>query len=138
MSSTITKEEIEERMKKPLVQVKNARRAPALGDTTCCSYHRRLTPASPYASVVLSYPQYSDMPTEMGHEAVEIVTMGLDKHGKNYEAASSFVKQTFDKKFGSSWQCAIGEGFGFDISCQRKFLLHVYYGKAAALCYKSG
>jgi len=78
------------------------------------------------------------MPTEMGHEAVEIVTMGLDKHGKNYEAASSFVKQTFDKKFGSSWQCAIGEGFGFDISCQRKFLLHVYYGKAAALCYKSG
>ena len=82
--------------------------------------------------------QYSDMPTEMGHEAVEIVTMGLDKHGKNYEAASSFVKQSLDKKYGSSWHCAIGEGFGFDITCQRKFLLHVYYGKVAALCYKSG
>jgi len=33
--------------------------------------------------------QYSDMPTEMGSEAVEIVTMALDKFqaNKNYEVS---------------------------------------------------
>ena len=73
---------------------------------------------------------------EMGQAAVEVVTMSLDKNGKNYEAASQLVKNTMDKKFGPAWQCAIGEGFGFDISCQRKYLLHVYYSGAGILCYK--
>jgi len=82
--------------------------------------------------------QYSDMPTEMGSEAVEIVTMALDKFqaNKNYEAAAQLIKNTMDKKFGLSWHCAIGEGFGFDITCHRTFLLHVYYGQAGVLCYK--
>ena len=79
------------------------------------------------------------MPTEMGNEAVEVCTTTLDKFQANrdYEGASAAIKNTLDKKFGPSWQCAIGEGFGFDISCQQKFLLHLYYGKVAVLCYKS-
>lgn len=83
--------------------------------------------------------KYSDMPTEMGAETVEIITMAVDKFQatKNYESAAQLVKNTLDKKFGSTWHCVMGEGFGFDITCQRKFLLHVYYGQAAILCYKS-
>eukprot|EP00979_Chaetoceros_neogracilis_P011312 scaffold2753_cov238-Chaetoceros_neogracile.AAC.1 len=83
--------------------------------------------------------QYSDMPTEMGGEAVEIITMAVDKFQakKNYEGAAQLIKNTMDKKFGSTWHCAIGEGFGFDVTCQRKFLLHIHYGVAAILCYKS-
>ena len=84
-------------------------------------------------------PQYSDMPTEMGNEAVEVVTMALDKFQANrdYEGASVLIKNTLDKKFGASWQCCVGEGFGFDISYQQTFLLHLYYGKIGILCYKS-
>mmetsp|Transcript_6627 Transcript_6627/g.11812 ORF Transcript_6627/g.11812 Transcript_6627/m.11812 type:complete len:110 (-) Transcript_6627:1814-2143(-) len=83
--------------------------------------------------------KYSDMPTEMGNEAVEVCTMALDKFlaNRDYEGASVLIKNTLDKKFGASWQCAVGEGFGFDISCQQKFLLHLYYGKVGILCYKS-
>ena len=79
------------------------------------------------------------MPTEMGNEAVEVCTMALDKFQSNrdYEGASVLIKNTLDKKFGAAWQCAVGEGFGFDISCQQKFLLHLYYGKVGILCYKS-
>lgn len=108
------------------------------------------------------------MPTEMGNEAVEVCTMALDKFqaSHDYEGASVLIKNTLDKKFGASWQCAVGEGFGtsgdmlhflvsqcfleaskmpsfsstiflgFDISCQQKFLLHLYYGKVGILCYK--
>ena len=56
--------------------------------------------------------KYSDMPTEMGNEAVEVCTMALDKFNANrdYEGASVLIKNTLDKKFGASWQCAVGEG----------------------------
>ena len=101
------------------------------------------------------------MPTEMGGEAVEIITMAVDKFqaNKNYEVSSSnenehwslqaltsfccviqasaqLIKNTMDKKFGLTWHCVVGEGFGFEITCQRKYLLHIYYGKAGILCYK--
>ena len=79
------------------------------------------------------------MPTEMGNEAVEVCTMALDKFNSNrdYEGATVLIKNTLDKKFGTSWHVAVGEGFGFDISCSRTNLLHVYYGKVGILCYKS-
>mmetsp|Transcript_21656 Transcript_21656/g.32324 ORF Transcript_21656/g.32324 Transcript_21656/m.32324 type:complete len:109 (+) Transcript_21656:69-395(+) len=82
--------------------------------------------------------KHSDMPSEMGNETVEILTMAMDKFlaTKNYEAASQFIKTTLDKKFGATWQCVIGEGFGFEITCQKKFLLYVYYGPTGILCYK--
>jgi dynein light chain 4 len=54
----------------------------------------------------------------------------------NEKNAAQLAKNTLDKKFGKTWHCVIGEGFGFDITCQRRYLLHVYYGQAAILCYK--
>ena len=94
--------------------------------------------------LILSYPnapldKYSDMPTEMGNDAVDIATMAIDKFQStnDYESTSALIKNSLDKKFGPSWQCAVGEGFGFDISCQQKYLLHLYYGRVGVLCYKS-
>ena len=80
-----------------------------------------------------------DMTTEVMQEAMEIITMGLDKHlaTKNYEAASQLIKASLDKKFGVSWQCVIGEGFGFDITYQEKNMIYVYYGNVGVLCYKA-
>ena len=59
------------------------------------------------------------MHAEVSSEATEIVTMAVDKYlsqGK-YEQASRVIKDTMDKKFGPSWHCCIGEGFGFEVSC---------------------
>ena len=79
------------------------------------------------------------MPTEMGTEVVEVCTTALDKFQTNrdYEGASVLIKNSLDKKFGASWQVAVGEGYGFDVSCQQKYLVHLYYGKVGILCYKS-
>ncbi|KAL7482204.1 hypothetical protein ACHAW6_012100 [Cyclotella cf. meneghiniana] len=83
--------------------------------------------------------KYSDMPTELGNEAVEVCTTALDKfqNSRDYEGASVLIKNILDKKFGNSWNCVVGEGFGFDISCEQKYLLHLYYGRVGILCYKS-
>jgi hypothetical protein len=79
------------------------------------------------------------MPTEMGNEAVEVCTMAIDKFvaSHDWEGASVLIKNSLDKKFAPSWQVAVGEGFGFDIACQQKYLLHLYFGNVGVLCYKS-
>lgn len=80
------------------------------------------------------------MSQDMAGEAMEVITMSIDKHQatKNYEvdqffflffffreltlylltmqASAQLIKATLDKKFGAAWHCAIGEGFGFDIT----------------------
>ena len=79
-----------------------------------------------------------DMTVEMQSEVMEIVVMSVDKFQstKNYEASAQLIKTTMDKKFGSSWHVAIGEGFGFDITYQAKNMIYVYYGAIGVLCYK--
>ena len=103
----------------------------------------------------------------MQNEAMEIVVSGIDKFQatKNYEAMAQLIKGTMDKKFGSSWHVAIGEGynyhncvkislslltdstplgfvppyktgFGFDVTYQSKNMIYVYYGNVGILCYK--
>lgn len=54
------------------------------------------------------------------------------------QGAAQLMKNSLDRKFGSTWHCVIGEGFGFDISCQRRYLLHIYYGMVGIVCYKMG
>ena len=48
----------------------------------------------------------------MQNESMEIIVSGIDKFQatKNYEAMAQLIKGTMDKKFGSSWHVAIGEG----------------------------
>ena len=33
-----------------------------------------------------------------------------------------------DRKYGPQWHCAIGEGFGFDVTYQQPNMIYVYYG----------
>ncbi len=79
-----------------------------------------------------------DMTLEMSTEAMEIITMSVDKHAatKNYEASAQLIKTTLDKKFGAAWHCVIGEGFGFEITYQAKNMVYVYYGSIGILAYK--
>mmetsp|Transcript_14343 Transcript_14343/g.21102 ORF Transcript_14343/g.21102 Transcript_14343/m.21102 type:complete len:112 (-) Transcript_14343:261-596(-) len=84
----------------------------------------------------------SDMNAEMVNEASEIVTMSIDKFAsasatsKNYEAAAQAIKNAMDKKCGATWHCAIGEGFGFDVTYQQKNMVYIFYGVTGVLLYK--
>lgn len=82
--------------------------------------------------------KFNDMTAEVCTETIEIITMACDKHVpvKNYEAAAQLIKQSMDKKFGASWHCFIGEGYGFDISYQQRHMLYLYVGDIGVLVYK--
>ena len=72
------------------------------------------------------------------NEAVEVISMAVDKHVStgNYEAMCKIVKETMDRKYGPQWHCAIGEGFGFDVTYQQPNMIYVYYGKIGILLFK--
>ncbi|KAJ1453923.1 dynein light chain type 1-domain-containing protein [Pelagophyceae sp. CCMP2097] len=78
------------------------------------------------------------VPAEMAGEVTEIVTMAVDKYVTvaNYEAMSKMIKEALDKKYGPQWHCAIGEGFGFDVTYQQPNMIYLYYTKVGILLYK--
>lgn len=128
-----------------------------------------------------------DMTAEQSSEAMEIVTMAVDKYAStsNYEVrsvgdaprvlcvsvagvlcrlfvasrscrpltrsidnthghrtsllqkAAQLIKDTMDKKFGSTWHVCIGEGFGFEVTYQARNLIFLYYStKLGILVFK--
>jgi dynein light chain 4 len=79
----------------------------------------------------------ADMNNELQSEAVDLIVSAIDKQRGNYEAAARQVKEQMDRKFGSSWHCIIGEGFGFQVTYQTKHCLFIFYqGNLAILLFK--
>ncbi|RXN25370.1 nuclear body protein SP140 isoform X1 [Labeo rohita] len=54
------------------------------------------------------------MPEEMRVETMELCVTACEKFASNNESAAKMIKESMDKKFGSSWHVVIGEGFGFE------------------------
>lgn len=52
---------------------------------------------------------------ELQSESIDLIVSAIDKQRGNYEAAARQVKEQMDRKFGPSWHCIIGEGFGFQV-----------------------
>ena len=44
------------------------------------------------------------------------------------------IKESLDKKFGSSWHAVVGEGYGFELTHEVKNLLYMYFGGTVAVC----
>ncbi|KAL1767640.1 dynein light chain 4, axonemal [Sigmodon hispidus] len=77
--------------------------------------------------------RHSDMPEEMRVETMELCVTACEKFSNNNESAAKMIKETMDKKFGSSWHVVIGEGFGFEITHEVKNLLYLYFGGTLAV-----
>lgn len=87
----------------------------------------------------LNYPleKVSDMSEEMRVESKEIAVNALEKFEDNYEQAAKHTKEQMDKKYGPSWHCVIGEGFGFEITYEQKHLMYMFHkGHIAIVIFK--
>nr|XP_057930206.1 dynein axonemal light chain 4 isoform X1 [Doryrhamphus excisus] len=69
-----------------------------------------------------SFPliRHTDMPEEMRVETMELCVTACEKFATNNESAAKMIKESMDKKFGSSWHVVIGEGFGFEVTHEEK------------------
>ena len=80
-----------------------------------------------------------DMDAEMKLDVLDnIVFNAIEKYAqtKNYEAAAQTIKNLMDKKYGASWHCIIGEGFGFDITYQSSNMIYMFQGNLGIVCFK--
>ena len=50
-----------------------------------------------------------------------------------FQAAAKMIKDSLDKKFGSSWHAVVGEGYGFEITHEVKNLLYMFFGGSTAI-----
>ena len=57
-----------------------------------------------------------------------------EKHTSNNESAAKNIKESLDKKFGSSWHVVVGEGFGFEVSYELKNLMYMFFAGNLAVC----
>ena len=79
-----------------------------------------------------------DMSAELQSEAIDIMIAQVDEKKGNYEAAAKSIKEIMDRKFGPSWNCIIGEGFGYECTYEKNNMILVYYlGKIAILLFKT-
>uniref|UniRef100_A0A3Q1HC44 Dynein light chain n=1 Tax=Anabas testudineus TaxID=64144 RepID=A0A3Q1HC44_ANATE len=87
-----------------------------------------------------SFPliRHTDMPEEMRVETMELCVTACENCGKpninNLCCAAKMIKESMDKKFGSSWHVVIGEGFGFEVTHEVKNLLYMFFGGSLAVC----
>lgn len=83
--------------------------------------------------------RFTDMPLEMKTEVTDIVEMAISKAmpKRNWEGAAATIKQALDKKFAPTWHCAIGEGFGFEITYQTRNTCHMIVQDVGILLYKT-
>ncbi|XP_056122589.1 dynein, axonemal, light chain 4a isoform X1 [Rhinichthys klamathensis goyatoka] len=86
-----------------------------------------------------SFPliRHTDMAEEMRVETMELCVTACEKFASNNEVsrnAAKMIKESMDKKFGSSWHVVIGEGFGFEVTHEVKNLLYMFFGGSLAVC----
>ncbi len=76
------------------------------------------------------------MNPESANEANDMIVSCLDKYVGNYEVSSRAIKEMMDKKFGDSWNVIVGEGYSFEITHQKSYLMYLYYQNVAVLLFK--
>lgn len=64
----------------------------------------------------------------------KICITACEKFSANNEAAAKMIKESMDKKFGSSWHAVVGEGYGFELTHEVKNLLYMFFGGTVAVC----
>lgn len=77
----------------------------------------------------------SDMHDEMKGDAMDCIQTAVDTK-PTPEAAAKVIKDFMDKKYGQSWHCIIGAGFGYEVTFQQKHLLLMYFNGLAILLFK--
>lgn len=73
---------------------------------------------------------------EMQEDALARTREALDKFNVEREIAT-FLKQSFDRKYGPYWQCIVGRNFGSFVSYD-DYYAYFYLGKVGILLYKNG
>uniref|UniRef100_A0A915LD48 Dynein light chain n=1 Tax=Meloidogyne javanica TaxID=6303 RepID=A0A915LD48_MELJA len=79
----------------------------------------------------------TDMKPNMVNQAMDIVRDGIQKHSQDKDIAS-FVKDTFEQRFGPTWHCVVGRSFGSRVSYELETFVLLKANQHTVLVFKCG
>lgn len=74
---------------------------------------------------------------EMQQDAIECATSAMEKFTIEKDIAA-FIKQEFDRRFGTTWHVVVGRNFGSYVTHETRHFIYFYLGQIAFLVFKSG
>ncbi len=80
-------------------------------------------------------PEMLPVVYEKSSEALE--KFMVDGQKKELKEIAAFIKREFDKKFGGTWHCIIGNSFGAWVTYEKNCYIYFYIGQWAILLFKS-
>ncbi|CAJ0931501.1 unnamed protein product, partial [Mesorhabditis belari] len=75
----------------------------------------------------------SSLEDEMTSDAIQTLSDALDKGGIENDIAT-YMKSTFEKKYGNNWNCIVGRNFGSHLSCVEH--VHLSVSKISVLLFR--
>ncbi|KAL1452698.1 hypothetical protein WDU94_006902 [Cyamophila willieti] len=82
------------------------------------------------------YVKHSTLNPAMEEAAVNALREGLAKYNLERDIAG-YVREVFDKTYGSFWQCIVGRNYGSYVSFEEHYIFF-YLGRVAVVLYKMG
>ncbi|VDD94148.1 unnamed protein product [Enterobius vermicularis] len=79
----------------------------------------------------------TEMSEEMVEESIAIAKEGLKRCNSDKDVAS-FVKDEFEKKYGSTWHCVVGSSFGSRVSYEVGNFVLLQIGRIFVMIFKCG
>mmetsp|Transcript_9397 Transcript_9397/g.18056 ORF Transcript_9397/g.18056 Transcript_9397/m.18056 type:complete len:92 (-) Transcript_9397:1337-1612(-) len=78
----------------------------------------------------------TDMSDEILQDAIEVAVQAFEKATVLRDIAAS-IKKDFDRRYGPSWHCIVGQNFGSFVTHQAQHFVYFFIDETAVLLFRS-
>ncbi|KAJ5066429.1 dynein light chain 2 cytoplasmic [Anaeramoeba ignava] len=78
-----------------------------------------------------------DMPPDMQNDAVRTAINALYTKMNSEQEVAQYIKQSFDTKYGKSWNCIVGQHFGANVTSMENHMIYFMVGTMSILLFKT-
>ncbi|KAL1457054.1 hypothetical protein WDU94_001730 [Cyamophila willieti] len=75
------------------------------------------------------------MPVDMQNEVIAVAKAAYDRN-TTFGDLAAHIKKEFENKYGPSWHCIVGQGFGSMVTHDRSSFMYLYIGVDGVLLYR--
>ncbi|BHF81714.1 Dynein light chain 4, axonemal [Sparganum proliferum] len=81
----------------------------------------------------MSLFQYSELSDELQSEISELCVTACEKYANDNSLAAKMLKDALEEKMGSGWHVVVGQGFGYEVNYDKRFIMFMYFGGNTAI-----
>uniref|UniRef100_A0A6M2CPS6 Dynein light chain n=1 Tax=Rhipicephalus microplus TaxID=6941 RepID=A0A6M2CPS6_RHIMP len=78
--------------------------------------------------------RYTEMSGSLLRDSLSVCTSACKKYPNSHEKAAKRIKQTMDRRHGSSWHVVVGASFGLEVTHEVRHILYLVCCSKFAVC----